>query len=281
VDFLNGRPFHAGCMLRPGYLHRHRQTYAGLQRYDSHMSEHVDALDDPATTAARRDRLRGDSYLRRLYAHWYQLIVRELPPGSGEVLELGSGGGFLDEFIPGLRTSDVMQVPGVELVVDARSLPFADGSLRAIVGTNVLHHIPNIERFFGEAQRSLIDGGRLIFIEPWPTPLSKPIYKHFHHEPFDQRGDWSIPHGGPLTAANGALPWIILHRDRVAFEHRFPALRVLNCKPFMPLSYLISGGIARSWPLPPALFNVVEWSERSLAALGLFSVIVLQRGTRT
>ena len=268
-------------MLRPGYLHRHRQTYAGLQRYDSHMSEHVDALDDPATTAARRDRLRGDSYLRRLYAHWYQLIVRELPPGSGEVLELGSGGGFLDEFIPGLRTSDVMQVPGVELVVDARSLPFADSCLRAIVGTNVLHHIPNIERFFGEAQRTLIDGGRLIFIEPWPTPLSKPIYKHLHHEPFDQRGDWSIPDGGPLTAANGALPWIIFHRDRVAFEHRFPALHVLNCKPFMPLSYLISGGIARSWPLPPALFNVIKWSERPLSALGLFSVIVLQRGTRT
>ena len=146
----------------------------------------VETLNDPGTTAARRDRLRRGGYLRRLYSHWYRLLLREIPNVPGEVLELGSGGGFFEEFLPGLRTSDVMHVPGVELVVDARSLPFPDGSLRAIVGTNVLHHVPDIERFLGEAQRTLTEGGRLVFIEPWPTALSRPIYRHLHHEPFDE-----------------------------------------------------------------------------------------------
>lgn len=51
------------------------------------------------------------------------------------------------------QTSDVFPVPGVGRVIDARYLPFEDESLRAIVGTNVLHHIPEIERFFTEATR--------------------------------------------------------------------------------------------------------------------------------
>ncbi len=240
----------------------------------------VETLDDPGTTAARREHLRRCGYLRRLYSHWYRLLLREIPNVPGEVLELGSGGGFFEEFLPGLRTSDVMQVPGVELVVDARSLPFPDGSLRAIVGTNVLHHVPNIERFLGEAQRSLTEGGRLVFIEPWPTALSRPIYRHLHHEPFDEGRDWSIPDGGPLTAANGALPSIIFHRDRDLFEMTFPHLRVVACQTMMPLSYLLSGGIARTWPLPGMLFDVVELLERPLHRLGMFSLIIAERRFR-
>jgi SAM-dependent methyltransferase len=240
----------------------------------------VETLNDPGTTAARRDRLRRGGYLRRLYSHWYRLLLREIPNVPGEVLELGSGGGFFEEFLPGLRTSDVMHVPGVELVVDARSLPFPDGSLRAIVGTNVLHHVPDIERFLGEAQRTLTEGGRLVFIEPWPTALSRPIYRHLHHEPFDEGRDWSIPDGGPLTAANGALPSIIFHRDRDLFERTFPNLRVAACQPMMALSYLLSGGIGRTWPLPGMLFDVAELLERPLHRLGMFSRIVVERRFR-
>lgn len=151
-------------------------------------------LDDPRTTVRRQGKLAADGYLRRLYVHWYRLIIGALPAVRGDVLELGSGGGFLADLIPGLRTSDVMSLPGVDMQVDARSIPFPDSSLRAIVGTNVLHHVPQIERFFSEAERTLVAGGRLVFLEPWPTPLSRLVYRHLHHEPFDQTRDWiSIP----------------------------------------------------------------------------------------
>lgn len=241
------------------------------------MSAGTEALDDPRTTSARRSLLREGGYLRELYRHWYALLLDQLPAVHGDVLELGSGGGFLEQLIPDLRTSDVMSIPGVELVVDARSLPFADGSLRAIVGTNVLHHVPEIERFFNEAQRTLCPGGRLIFIEPWPTALSKPVYRHLHHEPFDQTRDWSIPSGGPLTAANGALPWIVFERDRSSFELRFRGLRILRIDTVMPFSYLISGGIGRSWRLPARLFHLVKRLELPFSCLGLFACIVVER----
>ena len=238
-------------------------------------------LDDPQTTAHRQLILQRNGYLRSLYDHWYSLITDGLPDVPGEVLELGSGGGFLAEVIPGLRTSDVMRVPGVELTIDARELPFRDASLRAIVGTNVLHHVPNIERFLSEAQRTLVDGGRLVFIEPWPTPLSKLVYAHLHHEPFDMRRDWSIPDGGPLTAANGALPWIVFQRDRSRFEREFPHLAVNLTRTVMPLSYLLSGGIGRAWSLPSPLFHAARALESPLDRLGLFALIVIERAPRT
>jgi SAM-dependent methyltransferase len=238
-------------------------------------------LDDPQTTADRQLILQRSGYLRSLYDHWYNLIANCVPDAAGEVLELGSGGGFLAEVIPGLRTSDVLSVPGVELTIDARELPFGDASLRAIVGTNVLHHVANIERFLAEAQRTLVDGGRLVFIEPWPTPLSKLVYAHLHHEPFDMQRDWSIPDGGPLTAANGALPWIVFQRDRSRFEREFPHLAVTRTRTLMPLSYLLSGGIGRAWSLPAQLFHAARRLEAPLDQLGLFALIVIERAPRT
>ncbi len=88
---------------------------------------------------------------------------------------------------------------------------------------NVLHHLPEVQHFFREATHCMQSGGVISMIEPWLTPWSKPIYQNFHHEPFDDIADkWSVPSQGPLSGANGALPWILFHRDREQFELQFP-----------------------------------------------------------
>jgi SAM-dependent methyltransferase len=234
-------------------------------------------LDDPATTADRAELLLRHGYLRALYTSWYESLLSELPDVGGDVLELGSGGGFLREFLPSVVTSDVMEVPGVDRVIDARTLPFADGALRAIVATNVLHHVPDIRAFLREAARTLAPGGRVVAIEPWPTPFSRIIYSTLHHEPFDMARDWSLPPGGPLTAANGALPWIVFSRDRAAFERENPSLRVRRVAPRMPISYLACGGIGRAWPLPARMFRVLRALESPFDGLGLFALISIER----
>ena len=66
-------------------------------------------------------------------------IVHHLPDVPGNVLEIGSGPGFLADYIPDLVTSDIFTLPGVRCVLDGSALPFATGSLRGIVMTNVLH----------------------------------------------------------------------------------------------------------------------------------------------
>lgn len=238
---------------------------------------HKTGLDDPRTTAFRKSHLSRAGYLRCLYQDWYRAILRQMPARSGEILELGSGGGFFREMLPGLITSDVLPVPGVDRQIDACHLPFADQSLRAIVGTNVLHHFPDLRAFFREAQRTLADGGRMIFIEPWPTPLSRPIYRYLHHEPFEEGRDWSLPPGGPLTSANGALPWIALERDRPDFQRAFPFLRIRRIRPLMPVSYLVSGGIERAWPVPAWIFSVIRFLEKPLDSFGLFALLVVEK----
>ena len=75
--------------------------------------------------------------------------------------------------------------------------------------------------------------------------LMKWVYLHLHHEQFEPNAeDWIIESFGPLSGANGALPWIIFNRDRKIFTNKYPKLKILNIKPIMPISYLLSGGIS-------------------------------------
>jgi SAM-dependent methyltransferase len=208
-------------------------------------------LDSPETTHRRREIIRAKPFLRKIYAEWYRSIVSALPAGEGAVLELGSGGGFLSEFIPGLITSDVLRTPGISLALDAQELPVAAGSLRAIVMANVLHHLPQPSRFLAEATRCVRPGGAIVMIEPWASRWSRLIYTRLHHEPFAPNApSWDFAPDGPLSGANGALPWIMFERDRDQFATQFPQGRIERVRPFMPLSYLLSGGVSRRALMP-------------------------------
>ena len=99
-------------------------------------------IDDPRTTELRGSIIRDKGFLRRVYEEWYTGIVAAMPPCEGPVLELGSGGGFLGEFIPDLITSDVFPAPGVSRVLDAHSLPFGDSTLRDRHDECVPSHLP-------------------------------------------------------------------------------------------------------------------------------------------
>jgi ubiquinone/menaquinone biosynthesis C-methylase UbiE len=46
---------------------------------------------------------------------------------------------------------------------DAESLPFADGSFDLVLGHAVLHHLPDLQRAFGEFHRVLEPGGYVVF----------------------------------------------------------------------------------------------------------------------
>src|SRR5262245_49503778 len=179
-------------------------------------------LDAPETTHRRRQIIRQKPLLRDIYMDWYAGIAACLPKGPGRVLELGSGAGFLNEFVSDLVSSDIMLCPGVRLVLDGANLPLADRTLKAIVMTNVLHHLPRPRQFLMDAARCVRAGGVIIMVEPWVTAWSRLIYTHLHHEPFHpEASTWEFSSTGPLSGANGALPWILFERDREIFEREF------------------------------------------------------------
>ena len=86
----------------------------GLKRWLEHPLTRGLDLDDPRTTRLRRQILAEKPFLRRVYEEWYGAMAASLPPGDGPVLELGSGAGFLADFVPGLVRSEVFYTPGID-----------------------------------------------------------------------------------------------------------------------------------------------------------------------
>ena len=236
------------------------------------------SVDDPRTTDIRHEIIQSKPFLKSVYQDWYKIIIQGLGD-SKDVLEIGSGAGFLKTYIPTLFTSEVMEVKNVDLVADATRLPFPSGSLDAIVMTDVLHHIPNSKDFFSEAARSLRVGGKILMIEPWPTPWSEFVYKNFHSEPFNKSGEWTIPSSGPLSGANGALPWILFHRDRTQFQKVFPQLKISKVELMMPFSYLMSGGVSLRFSVPGFMYPLTRYIEARLNQQGwaMFASIEIER----
>jgi SAM-dependent methyltransferase len=250
-----------------------------FHRWLAHPLTRGKDIDDPQTTALRLQIIRSKPFLRKLYEEWYRHIATHFP-SDARVLELGSGAGFLKEFIPQLITSELFSTPGVELVIDAQAIAMADASLDGVVMTDVLHHIPDCTSFFHETARVIRPGGRVVMIEPWNTAWSRWVYQHLHHEPFEPDAlEWRIPISGPLSGANGALPWIIFQRDRALFESRHPQWALIDIVPAMPLAYLLSGGVSLRSFLPGWVYRPVRFLEQHCneGSWAMFAMITLKR----
>lgn len=241
--------------------------------------------DDPETTVLRQRIIRSKGLLSALYQEWYERLVAAVPPKAvcpGEVLEIGAGGGFLRELMPECISSEIFVVPGLDLVLDAQAMPFADDSLRGIVMVDVLHHIPDVGLFFSEVERVLRPGGVVAMLEPWNTAWSRLIYKYLHSEPFEPDViSWSFPSSGPLSGANGALPWILFERDHNIFKQRFLELRLKGITLDYPICYLLSGGVSLRSFAPGMVFRPLRLFESGLKPFmkyfAMFSLIILER----
>jgi SAM-dependent methyltransferase len=236
------------------------------------------SVDSPETTLRRRQIIREKAFLNAIYREWYGELAACIPQG-GRVLEVGSGAGFIKEVIPGIITSEVFIMPGVDLVADACCLPMGAASLDGILMTDVFHHIPNVADFLHEAARCVKPGGRLVMVEPWRTTWSEWVYQNLHPEPFEPESDWNIPLTGPLSGANGALPWIVFDRDLERFSSEYTEWRVSRVSPIMPFSYLLSGGVSMRISLPGWLYPVWRYIERNFlpSSWSMFALIELER----
>lgn len=205
--------------------------------------------------------------LKGCYDDWYARLLADVRsvPAPGALVELGSGGSYLKDLEPAVITSDVS--PDIaERVIDARQLPFADASIRALLLTHVLHHIPDVDAFFREAQRALVPGGVISMIEVAHTPFARFFFRNFHHEPYEEgEKEWNFAQGNSMMDSNQALSWMVFVRDRAQFESKYPGLEI-EALTFTPVfTYLISGGVTAKYLIPrfaEEFFWGVEWLLR-------------------
>jgi SAM-dependent methyltransferase len=211
--------------------------------------------------------------LRMVYALWFDALLEPLPHGA-VVLEVGAGMGTFAAHArrrrPDLKwiATELSTTPWNDVVADALRLPFRDGSLDAIVGVDVLHHLARPRWFFAEAGRALRGGGRVALVEPWVSALSFVIYRFFHQETCSFRADpWQ-----PFAAAGdttklafdgnaAVLPMLV--RGAAPEEWRAlgfgaPRVELLN-----GLAYALTLGFREASLLPasiaPAVLRVDRW----------------------
>lgn len=244
----------------------------------------IDNLDDVRTTLLHGELLQRKGFLRKVYHDFYQqikLTIEKHAKEQGAIVELGSGGGFFKDVIPQVITSDVLEIPTVDLVFSATQMPFEKGAVDSFTMIDVLHHIPDVTKFFQEADRCLKPGGVVVMIEPANTLWGRFVYQHFHHETFDPNTNWTFESKGPLSTANGALPWIVFHRDRQKFIQDFPNISIIETRFHTPMRYLISGGFSIRQLMPTWTYPMVHGLELLLQPfnqwLGMFETIVLQK----
>ncbi|MBU0991164.1 MAG: class I SAM-dependent methyltransferase [Proteobacteria bacterium] len=252
-------------------------TLPELRRTDIDGSDIIDK---------RSDIIQSKRFLKKIYSEWYRLLAASIPEGPGKILELGSGGGFLKKIIPEVITSDVFSASGIDVKIDAcKAIPFGNDELKTIAMVDVLHHLPDVASFLKLAEKSLKMGGRIIMIEPWYTPWSGIIYNKLHHEPFNTHAvNWHFPCAGPLSSANGALPWILFERDRDIFNEKFPGYEILEIKKMMPICYLLSGGVSYKSFVPGCFFKFVRGIEKFLkleSLCAMFAFITIEKKPHT
>lgn len=239
-------------------------------------------LDDPRTTELRRQIILSKPFLRRVYADWFDHLLGWVAPSSRRILEIGSGASLSTQFFPTLITSDVFRLPWISLVLNGLHLPFGAETLDAVVMINTFHHIPDPARFLNEAARCLRSGGCVCMIEPWVTPWSRFVYTRLHHEPFDPSAQsWLLPETGPLSSANGALPWIVFERDKRTLSSEVQGWHAPEIKPIMPFRYLLSGGVSMRSLMPGWTYPFWSGLERLLQplcnSLAMFAAIRLEK----
>lgn len=242
--------------------------------------EHLDTLEG---VRARARLIRSRKLLNLYYRFCYRQLVeaaRDYPAGA--CVEIGSGGGFLKEYVPGLIETDVMEASAPQVVCSGSEMPFRSSSLACIYSLNVIHHIPDPEAFFREVVRTTRPGGGILLVEPANTPLSSFVYRNFHHEGFDTEAGWRLEAGGgPMSTSNQALPWILFFRDRAAFERRFPELRIRYVRHHSGLLYILSGGLSMRQLAPSFCGPLIVLLERLIGPLqriiGLFMTVRIDR----
>jgi len=248
----------------------------------SHPATRGFDIDDPRLTVIRHRLLQEKRFLNRLYQDWYNLIKVNLGNLNSPIIELGSGPGFLENYIPHVIKTDIFFHPFIHLVNDGMKLPFLLNSLDALVLLDVFHHMQNVKEFLDEAERTLRIGGRIIMIEPWVSKWSLKAYSLINHELMDANAkSWKFNSTGPLSGSNQALPWIVFSRDREKFCSDYPNYKIKKIQPMMPFRYIFSGGLSTWISLPEFFYPLIKkfeaLFEKQMDYWGMFALIVLEK----
>lgn len=239
-------------------------------------------LDSIETTLDHEKIIEKKKILNSIYHYFYKILFQHINQKE-KILELGSGSSIFKKINSNLITSDIIKTSKIDIAIDAHELKkLGSNFCDTIIMCNVLHHLHSPDIFFSEASQILNDGGKIVMIEPYISPLSYFIYKFLHHEPCYKSESWNLINyqGGRLSESNLYMPTMIFYRDHNLFEKKFPQFKIAQKKPILGLSYLLSGGLSGPSFIPDFLVNFFMFLEIKVLPqriFGLFTYIEIKK----
>lgn len=205
-----------------------------------------------------------------LAAEFEHLFSEALEKRPAHLLDMGCGSGLYfpvlagkAERITGVDISSEM-VKASQHLLDAKGintisvrtgsaeeLPFEDESFDAVLGFDVLHHIPDVERALSEVRRVLRPGGRFVSIEP---NVLNPIVWFAHALPPEERG--ALRHNYPWAIKRLVTKHIGLPRSRYVNHVTAPNSAVVLA------GIRLLGALTSVWPLRYFSIRMVWSAEK-------------------
>ena len=201
----------------------------------------------------------------------------------GEALHIYSGN--FKDYMPEVISADIDKCDWLDMCFDAHEMPFENDSLANIVMIDVLHHLSNPVKFLHEADRVLKKGGRVVMLEPFPSPFSLQIYKRFHPEPFifdvDYFSKTDIQDKDPWDS-NQAIPYLIFFKNADKFDKNFgDRFKIIEKEKLSFILYPASGGFENKAMIPDSLIKPFQVLEKMLSpfrsALAFRCYVVIEK----
>lgn len=205
--------------------------------------------------------------IRSIYNDWYRKINKDLKPGK--TLEIGSGTGTFKKLNSSITSSDIVPCEWLDKCIDAHNIPYKNNSLSNIVMIDVLHHLQNPVKFLHQAHRVLNRNGRVLMIEPFPSPTSLIACKIFHPEPFIFNADLfsknKLTKKSQPWDSNQAIPYLLFYKHLNKFNRLFKTkFKIIKKYKFSFFLYPLSGGFEHKQLIPNFLFPLSNLFEKLL-----------------
>lgn len=208
-------------------------------------------------------------YLTFLYA-----FIEEQFAVEDKILEVGAGAGISESFLRlnQVTRTDILSWDEKTVVgnIDAMNLPMIDNEFSGAFAVDALHHMPDPMQTILEAIRVVKRGSKIVFIEPYVSWMSYPIYKLFHSE----KTSWNLkykPNEMVVTAdpedGDQAIAQSIFCDPKIVSYLKSQTEKIFDFRLqfISPLSFFATGGLTRPLPLPVGIMRLILRIESLLS----------------
>jgi len=209
----------------------------------------------------QRENIINNPGLRSYFSFLYKIVNQELEKFDS-ILEVGAGAAISEIFLEQrIVRTDILPFNDFDVMghCSMENLPFKESQFEAVLAFDSIHHSEKPSKSILELLRVTREGGKIILVEPFVSPLSYLPYKMFHHEDtswdFREKGSIALSSRNlnPAMGDQGVSRFIINQLSNWRSTN-FPKL-IVSITYLSPFSFFATGGVSSPLKTPKIFVN--------------------------